>query len=436
MKKIIMLTLTICLLSQIRAEDTKEKFTARLLPLPLIGKVFAYADACVQPLTTVEIEDPMNNNVKTKIFKDIATTTVITSDIEGKAVVGLHPTETDCIIVAFRGTANLCNAKDDLEINAVDSNSILGTCAGCKVHSGFQKHYLALRVKVVQTVRNLISANKNIKRIAITGHSLGGATANLAAKDLHNQTGKLIDLMTFGSPRVGNDKFAGTLNLIASHHIRIVTAQDTGSNNSDVVTTIPWSPLYQHAGTQITIVTKEGSQANAQRGLLTDQSAILALARKTDEKYHDLFTKQILDVAKFDCKAQDTTNLGIFLVKKLSSVIKTIYDAENGNQSDSNELFSSMRVAFAGLTTIIPGIEGDKTLGFGSMTDTSGNASDQSDLKLMITNHSDYQLYKKYPALISAFYLYSNSSLLTKKSELQTLYGSNLNSTNKKKLKK
>lgn len=44
--------------------------------------------------------------------------------------------------------------------------------------------------------------------IYVTGHSLGGAIAIVAALDIHRTYGKAIKLYTFGEPRVGNAAFA------------------------------------------------------------------------------------------------------------------------------------------------------------------------------------------------------------------------------------
>ena len=42
----------------------------------------------------------------------------------------------------------------------------------------------------------------------MTGHSLGGALAVMAAAHLHNKYSLVENLYTLGQPRVGNDKFA------------------------------------------------------------------------------------------------------------------------------------------------------------------------------------------------------------------------------------
>ena len=48
--------------------------------------------------------------------------------------------------------------------------------------------------------------------IWVTGHSLGGAIANLAAVEIKQTFGKEITLYTFEAPRVGNKYFAKFFN--------------------------------------------------------------------------------------------------------------------------------------------------------------------------------------------------------------------------------
>ncbi|TVY87816.1 Lipase [Lachnellula willkommii] len=45
-------------------------------------------------------------------------------------------------------------------------------------------------------------------RIVVTGHSLGAAVGTLAAVDLRSWKDSVVDLYTYGSPRVGNQAFA------------------------------------------------------------------------------------------------------------------------------------------------------------------------------------------------------------------------------------
>ena len=81
------------------------------------------------------------------------------------------------------------------------------------VHRGFQLQYVSLRDELRQTVSEYLE-NVNPSEILITGHSLGGALANLCAIDLtfnkinfESDDIKPIKVITFGAPKVGNFEF-------------------------------------------------------------------------------------------------------------------------------------------------------------------------------------------------------------------------------------
>lgn len=86
--------------------------------------------------------------------------------------------------------------------------------------------------------------------LVLTGHSLGGALATLAASVLRPDL-----LVTLGSPRVGDAAFAATLD-----GIRIVRLKHC----ADLVTTVPPTALgYQHVGERLYIDASGTVQADA-----------------------------------------------------------------------------------------------------------------------------------------------------------------------------
>lgn len=52
-----------------------------------------------------------------------------------------------------------------------------------------------------------LNSQHPVGRIMVTGHSLGGAIATLAGLDLRSQYGAKVQMIHFGSPRVGNEAF-------------------------------------------------------------------------------------------------------------------------------------------------------------------------------------------------------------------------------------
>ena len=108
-----------------------------------------------------------------------------------KIIIG-EDIENDYGFVAFRGSSNIQNWIDNIQFEK--------TCIhkNICVETGFYKLF--------NNIKNVIYKNipKN-NNILITGHSLGSAEATLLAFDLCYK--KNISLITFGSPRIGNQEF-------------------------------------------------------------------------------------------------------------------------------------------------------------------------------------------------------------------------------------
>lgn len=103
---------------------------------------------------------------------------------------------------------------------------------GCKVHSGFQKAWKGVSGQVMNSVKALSKQHKY--RVSITGHSLGGALATLAAASLRHD-GIVADAYTYGSPRVGNMVFANYVSSPA------MGATHRMAHDADVVTFVPFA---------------------------------------------------------------------------------------------------------------------------------------------------------------------------------------------------
>ena len=103
------------------------------------------------------------------------------------------------IIVSFRGSNNLENWITNLNTIQTDYPG----CSKCYIHKGFYDAYKSIGAYVRGEVSKLKSLYRSAQ-IMITGHSLGGALASLAAVDIHKNIGNVQQLYTFGQPRVGN----------------------------------------------------------------------------------------------------------------------------------------------------------------------------------------------------------------------------------------
>jgi len=123
------------------------------------------------------------------------------------------------IVLSFRGTepTELRDIKSDVD-------AILMKCVTeGKVHSGFHKAYNLIELDINQALREFVDYP-----LFITGHSLGGALATIAAKRI-NHLGGNAACYTFGAPRVSDDYWLMTMKTPV---YRVV-------NSSDGVTMIP-----------------------------------------------------------------------------------------------------------------------------------------------------------------------------------------------------
>ena len=130
-----------------------------------------------------------------------------TGIFRGFATQGFVARRDDIVIVAFRGTEPL-NAADwlsDVKYHQVTLKDIPGL-----LHGGFA-HALGDGVteQMCDTVTKLARGAKT--RLFVTGHSLGGALAVIAAALLHFREGRRIaGVYTYGQPRVGDPAFCSS----------------------------------------------------------------------------------------------------------------------------------------------------------------------------------------------------------------------------------
>lgn len=136
--------------------------------------------------------------------------------------------------ICFRGTKNFNDILTNINIipKKFLKNDIL-------IHKGFLYKYLSMRDKVINKTNELIIKN-GIEEIFISGHSSGGAIANIASLDLYYLHPHLrINTITFGSPRVANKAFVNEYNKHISNSLRIV-------NRNDLIQHLPLPIIYQH----------------------------------------------------------------------------------------------------------------------------------------------------------------------------------------------
>ena len=150
------------------------------------------------------------------------------------------------LFLAIRGTDNFINILRDVDFKL--TNFGMGNE---KVHSGFKSFF---REGLSKMDKAIDWAGSKVDKIVFTGHSLGGATAQLAYfhyswinKDRTIKKNKSTDCVTLGSPRVGCNNFKKTFELMISpitRYGRFVATDKNDSKKDDLVTTLP--PFFTH----------------------------------------------------------------------------------------------------------------------------------------------------------------------------------------------
>ena len=129
-------------------------------------------------------------------------------------------------VLAFRGSSNMADWRTNLKFAFDDIK-------GYKAHRGFCEAWASVRDMVCSEL-----AVSSTRSLHITGHSLGGGVANVAAIDLM-EFFPSIRLVTFGCPRVFHKNTIWPDKVVAT---RVV-------NNNDVVPRLPFRAAgYSHFG--------------------------------------------------------------------------------------------------------------------------------------------------------------------------------------------
>ena len=133
-------------------------------------------------------------------------------------------------VLAFRGTVDRAGWRADLDARLVQ---LPGAPEGLLVHEGFHRAFDQVRAAISAAVGRL---GEDVP-LYVTGHSLGGALAQLAAAALDSD--RLAACYTFGSPRVATLAFDA---LVHAPHYRVV-------HDRDLVPGVPpAAPGFRHTG--------------------------------------------------------------------------------------------------------------------------------------------------------------------------------------------
>ena len=143
-------------------------------------------------------------------------------------------------IIVIRGTANEGNVLSDIDVRLVDDAR-----TGIKLHKGFRD----AAVTIMQIIDTSTKTGRTIVQgqtltyplehtVHVTGHSLGGAVAQIIGMWLHTR-GKNVQIFSYGSPKVSSQVLSGG----QPTHWRVVRRSDP----------IPFTPPWPYAHTGLFI---------------------------------------------------------------------------------------------------------------------------------------------------------------------------------------
>ncbi|MEL6698632.1 MAG: lipase family protein [Bacteroidota bacterium] len=157
------------------------------------------------------------------------------------------------LLVAVRGTQSKLDIYEDLWANKVNFQPFHSSQNFPKdvgVASGFNSIYTEtgnnMTASMQQQIMEKISSMKGIKKVIVTGHSLGGALCSLLALDLAVSLPTLeVVNYTFASPRVGGSVWKSTYET----QYKLEPKTYRIANYKDFVPSLPPKILgYQHVG--------------------------------------------------------------------------------------------------------------------------------------------------------------------------------------------
>ncbi|XP_066348334.1 uncharacterized protein [Miscanthus floridulus] len=157
-----------------------------------------------------------------------------------------------------------------------------------QVHSGFLGAYDSVRNRIMTLIKYAVGFQDEEDaetipswHVYVTGHSLGGALATLLALELSSsQMAKngviFVTMYNFGSPRVGNRRFAEVYNAKVKDSWRIV-------NHRDIIPTVPRLMGYCHVEAPVYLKFGDAKDAPVNNNILDDEDQGDAIGEYTPD---------------------------------------------------------------------------------------------------------------------------------------------------------
>lgn len=211
----------------------------------------------------------------------------------------------DFAVISFRGTET--NSRVDIDADLDVAATPMPEFESEKVMRGFYNAYKEVDRKLADLLKQRSQNRKKPLNLWITGHSLGGAAATLLTADLlsqkHRKRLKNINLMglyTYGSPRVGDNKFALRFDALAMfHNVPIYRVR----HSQDIVTAIPFglnaNPGFWHVGSLVYIDRKNQVYfGNGWQDIEKNSDLLRATPTSLNDHSIDLYAIKLLNFKK------------------------------------------------------------------------------------------------------------------------------------------
>ena len=228
-------------------QSYKRKCLDHYFPTPLTSPMFAtdrFDENLAKYLLTLSLNVELSNcSQKLGPLPNVpgfAKRELIGTVLGRKRMLGYVFASNKAIIIVFTGTVFVDEWTEDAEVTQVPISKLGGRTTGDKAHKGFYDMYCSIRDQLLDIVKE--NHMENSQTVYITGHSLGGALATLAAYDLVNFVPRVY---TFAAPRVFNITGAKRYDQIITYSYRV-------HNTEDIFTSLPLPVIfgveYEHTG--------------------------------------------------------------------------------------------------------------------------------------------------------------------------------------------
>lgn len=176
---------------------------------------------------------------------------------------------------AFRGTSSPWDLPTDLAaFKSPELSACFSDAGAARVHGGFYGAFRSvssilptpLAANDATQSWRVAGANLEVARVVVTGHSLGGALANLVFCQLSQHSKAVseargaapipVEVFTFGAPPVGDSEFANYFNRILREHPHCRYACRVHTPKDPIATLDAVIPGMVHAGDSLGVGTE------------------------------------------------------------------------------------------------------------------------------------------------------------------------------------